>query len=401
MFGRSKCEVLVAGAGPVGLMTAVLLAERGIDTAIIDRERRTNLHSYALVLHGETLRLLDDIGLAKGLITQGYKIERVVFREPEEKKLTLDIADAGGRYPYVLVVPQSLLEETLAKRLAELEVPIHWQHELVEIEHSDGAEIAHVHEVGEVPQGYPIMETHRMVLGRKKVSARFVVGADGFHSVTRRFIGSQYEVRGKSHFYSVFEFPTKKDLAGEAHIVATGNKVSILWPMAGETCRWSFEIDDPREHAPEAAKLQEFVRNRASWFGSGPYDLNWSACVRFEKRLVDSYGKDSVWLAGDAAHLTTPIGAQSMNIGMREAYTLACMIFDILRNGVPQTKLCAYNDLFRNEWNLLLGNELRQIGFLPHAGDWVKSHIRLLATSLPASGAELTALMEKAGLKTT
>ena len=114
---EERIEVLVVGAGPVGLMTALTLAQGGVESIIIDREPRTTARSYACALHPRVLDLLATVGVADDLIAQGRKIESVAFYEKAERRARVRVSDASDKYPFLLVLPQSVLESTLEARL--------------------------------------------------------------------------------------------------------------------------------------------------------------------------------------------------------------------------------------------------------------------------------------------
>ena len=84
-------------------------------------------------------------------------------------------------------------------------------------------------------------------------------------------------------------------------------------------------------HHLEEARVRELLRQRAPWFAVGARELGWSVEVRFERRLAASFGRGRVWLAGDAAHLTGPLGMQSMNAGLDEASDLAARLVRVGR----------------------------------------------------------------------
>ena len=104
---KLQTEVLVVGAGPVGLASALLLAETGAEVQIIDREYRTAARSYACALHPSTLRILDRLGLASKLIEQGRQVRTIGLYEGQQRRAVLDLAEGGGDFPYLLIVPQS------------------------------------------------------------------------------------------------------------------------------------------------------------------------------------------------------------------------------------------------------------------------------------------------------
>src|SRR5439155_18910369 len=112
----NEAEVLVVGAGPTGLLMAILLGEAGINVRIIDCEERTTARSYACVLHSSNLELFDRLGMAPALLERGRRLHTIAFYDGAKRRAELKLAELGGAYPFLLVVAQSDLEETLEER---------------------------------------------------------------------------------------------------------------------------------------------------------------------------------------------------------------------------------------------------------------------------------------------
>src|SRR5262245_51243195 len=131
MHREDQTEVLVVGAGPVGMLTALLLAESGIAVKIIDRESRTAAHSYACALHPRTLTLLDQLGLAAKVLKSGRRIETVAFYEGESRRAEVKLSELSTDFPFVVVLPQSELEELFeGKRNQKRRIDVQWKHRL-------------------------------------------------------------------------------------------------------------------------------------------------------------------------------------------------------------------------------------------------------------------------------
>src|SRR5512147_1791936 len=113
MFQHPEPEVLVVGAGPVGLAAALQLQDRGIRVEIVDQGRRTTQHSYALAIHPQTLKLLDQRGVAARVIPQGRKVTRVAFYDETERRAEIDFSRLTTAHPYLLLLRQSVLERAL------------------------------------------------------------------------------------------------------------------------------------------------------------------------------------------------------------------------------------------------------------------------------------------------
>jgi len=149
-----KTEVLVAGAGPVGLTAAALLKQAGIEVEIIDREERIAARSYACALHPRSLALLDRLGLAGPLIKIGRRIRRLAFYDGEEQRAEVDFAKLAGAFPFVLVLPQSALEEALEKWLRKRGgLAVHWNHRFDDFENGETGIVARVEKLGGTSTG--------------------------------------------------------------------------------------------------------------------------------------------------------------------------------------------------------------------------------------------------------
>jgi 2-polyprenyl-6-methoxyphenol hydroxylase-like FAD-dependent oxidoreductase len=107
MFGNVKTEVLVVGAGPVGLLAALQLADEGIDVEVIDEQWRPAGHSYALALHASSLRLLERVGLADELLARGLKLSTMTLFEDDEPRTALRLGLPDTPYPFVLAIPRA------------------------------------------------------------------------------------------------------------------------------------------------------------------------------------------------------------------------------------------------------------------------------------------------------
>ena len=130
MSRQNHTEVLVVGAGPVGMLTALLLAESGIRVKIIDQESRTATHSYACALHPHTLKLLGQAGLAADVQKLGHPVDAIAFYEGKVRRAELKLSELLVGSPGVVVLPQSALEPPRRKtqpdrtRRSELELPL-------------------------------------------------------------------------------------------------------------------------------------------------------------------------------------------------------------------------------------------------------------------------------------
>ena len=391
-------EVLVIGAGPVGLLTALRLAEQGVDVEIVDKHRRTGFHSYALALHPQTLSLLAEAGLTSELLDRGRRVNRMSFYDARKERVSVSLKEAGGEYPFALSLPQSTLEHALEKQLKKKNVEVRWNHKVQDVEPGAAEWKVDIARLDGVPCGYPIARTEWMIVKTFHTTASFVVGADGYHSFLREKLCIDYRRLSEADTYSVFEFESAPDPADEVRVVVEDGRTSVLWPTDDHRCRWSFQVDDPEKHEVTLEYLNGLIEARAPWFPEVEGKILWSSMVFFDRRLVERFGQERTWLIGDAAHLTSPVGVQSMNAGLTEAWELGGRLARVARGEEPTESLEEFDMRRRQEWGRLLGIDT---GLKAAAGvdPWVGDHAWKLLSSIPATGEPLQRLLRDIGLE--
>src|SRR2546427_8426579 len=128
-------DVLVVGAGPTGLMTALGLAREGVRVRIVDRAHRPASHSYACLLHPRSLRILERVGLGSAALQAGRRVDTVTFYDDNVRSAQLDLTSLPGPYGFAVVLPQSELEDLLEERLrAAHGIQVEWNHRLSDLE---------------------------------------------------------------------------------------------------------------------------------------------------------------------------------------------------------------------------------------------------------------------------
>lgn len=403
-------EVLVVGAGPVGLYAALAIAEKGIPVQIIDEEWRTAAHSYALALHPRSLSLLGRFDLVPELLQHALRVEMVGLYDGFDRKAELSVARIGGDYPYLAVLPQSGLESLLEKSLALRGIRVHWNHQASKLVARDDHVATTVHELGKASSGYAVASTEWRIERTSRIRSRYVIGADGHRSLVRRMADIQYRQVGPAQLFAVFEFGIKGDTGREVRLVLDGDTTNAVWPLPGARWRWSFELADadpvydPRRKSRIAVQvgaraypmltteaLHAMLSQRAAWFSGRPTDIDWSLVVRFERRLAECMGRGRFWLAGDSAHMTGPAGMQSMNAGLQEADDLADRIARSLKGESAPELLSEYDRTCQENWRHMHGlDPILEPG--QSAPPWIAEHWSELLPCLPATGRDLSRL---------
>lgn len=418
MFGKKKPDVLIVGAGPVGLVAAITLARRGVGVRIIDEAWRSTHHTYGLALHPDAMKLLKELEVIEPILQEAYRVNSLGLYGGTERRGQLDLAALDESFPFVAVFPQSLLEKLLTEALAQHHVKVNWHHRMARMETADDHVQVTIDRLETESAGYAVNRGTTVIAASKKFRLPFVIGADGHLSLVRRQLKLDFPEVGKAQHFAVFQFSTDFDLEQEMRVILNPTNANVIWPLPHGRCRWSFELPDydhpeqERKKSPlmvqlggsyypmlQEDNLRALLAERAPWFTGEIGDMIWSLVVRFERRLAERFGSGRVWLAGDAGHMTSPVGVQSMNIGLREAHQLATLVADELE-GKPGARddLQAYGQQRLAEWRKLFGIEG---GLAPSDStpEWLRPYAGELVLALPGSGAGHDLLVRQLGLK--
>lgn len=400
-------DVLVAGAGPVGLLTALRLAQEGLAVQVVERAPGPATHSYALALHPATLELLDGLGLGGAVSANSLRVSTLAIHEGRHLRAELDLGTLARKFPWVAVLSQGRLERLLLDELRRVGVPVHWNHRLAYLDAAKDGVKVQVDQLAQHLTGYACAHLEWMVERSHTLHVPFLVGADGHRSVVRQQSRIDFPAVAPAEQFAVFEFVSSARPQTAMNLVLDAGTTNVLWPLPDGRQRWSFQLTDElvskytREKEPrqldlgagrylllQRDHLLELLAERAPWFDHRDVgDLFWHIAVRFERRLATSFGADHVWLVGDAAHMTGPAGVQSMNVGFREGDALATALADAHFRR-DRKGLFHYGEQWLAEWRFLHGLE----GGLPvdlEIHRWLARHASRLLPCLPVSGSDL------------
>lgn len=332
---QGETEVLVVGAGPVGLMAAGELARRGVEVRIVEKATESSQLSKALVVQPRTLETMDLIGLADEFVRRGYPAPGLnVGLGSGKQPVSVEMRGFDTRFPYLLILPQAQTEQILEARLDEHGVAIERGVEFVGFEQTDGD-----HVVSRV----------RLSDGNEEcVRSRYLIGCDGARSAVRHAVGLPFE--GTNHDSVVFLADVK--LEGEEFVKSritnfTSRRgfVSVL-PFLGEYSR-IFAVDFAKQHRAQGEGLT-FAELQDTVDAIVPMKLTmreprWLTRFRSPSRQVPTNRVGRVILAGDASHAHSPAGGQGMNTGLQDAFNLAWKLAMVLRDEAPEKLLASYD----------------------------------------------------------
>jgi 2-polyprenyl-6-methoxyphenol hydroxylase-like FAD-dependent oxidoreductase len=308
------------------------------------------------------------------------------------RRVVLDLPSAEEIAPGAMTLPQDALRQALVLRLSALGTEVEWQTRLVALEQDAECVRMGLMRRARVEGAAPELMPEWLDVAAESVVAQFVVGADGVASTIRKTLGVEMIEHGPRETYVFYD--TMDGRAGdEAHLVLAAGYGSTVYPLHGGQSRFSFRISTALPFEPGLMELSRLLADRMPWYAAQPGSFEWCGSTDFQPAMASSFGEDRVWLAGDAAHSTGPLGAQSMNVGLQEADELALRIAENLaeRRGPLGT---AYAAGRRLEWNRLLGFG-PSAPSLPHAPAWVARHMPQLLAALPVSGEDLHDVLEQ------
>jgi 2-polyprenyl-6-methoxyphenol hydroxylase-like FAD-dependent oxidoreductase len=310
-----RTEVLVVGAGPVGLAVAASLAGHGHVVTVVDRQAEGANTSRAAVVHARTLEVLERLGVSKRLTELGIHAQRFIIRDGDRELMPVRLDQLPTEYPYALMVPQNVTEQVLLDRLEELGGTVHRPYVATTVsQDADGVEV-------------------RMDSG-EAIQAQYVVAADGMHSTIRDRVGLGYGGNMVPQSFSLVDVRVEGGLpADEVLLFFSTPGLLVVAPLPDGSYRLVAAVDEAPER-PDLDYAQQLLTGR------GPRrtavrvaEVIWGSRFRIHERVADRYRAGRVLLAGDAAHTHSPAGGQGMNLGLRDAVTLGDALSAALRDG--------------------------------------------------------------------
>ncbi|WP_013322305.1 FAD-dependent monooxygenase [Gloeothece verrucosa] len=321
-------EILIVGAGPVGLTMAASLAQSGISCRIIDKADAPSQWSKALGIFPRTLEVFENLGVIKPVLETGKPLHKINLQAQQQRLGSVSFNTVNSPYPFVISLPQSQTERILREHLAHLGVKVQQNVELVGLKPHEGGVTATLHHADGQQETY---------------QPSWLVGCDGSRSKVRELLGIPFV---GSHYQESFVLADVKidgslpDNEATAFYYADG--VLALFPLPGE--RFRVIISWPQKLAasePTLAQIQALV-DRASALNLQLSDPIWISKFHISRRKVRQYRMGRVFLAGDAAHVHSPAGGQGMNTGIQDAHNLGWKLALVAAGLSPSSLLDSY-----------------------------------------------------------
>jgi 3-(3-hydroxy-phenyl)propionate hydroxylase/6-hydroxy-3-succinoylpyridine 3-monooxygenase len=335
MSGETNMQrkVIVVGAGPVGLITALGLARRGIDVTVLERGNALSTAPRAMVHHSAVLPGLDDLGILDDALQLGVKADRgvdyYVFRTGERIRLSMDAFHGVVAHPYNLHLGQDKLGEIAAAHLAKI----------------PGADIRFgVKIVGLQPNSDGVTVQAETSSGSEDFHAEWVVGADGASSAVRRLLDLDFEgITWPQRFIATdirYDFArygfNDANLMIDPQYGAVIARVDVtgLW-----RCTYCEDASLPEETVAE--RIPQYFSTILP--GAKQYVLEQYSPYRMHQRAATTFRRGRVVLAGDAAHVTNPTGGMGLASGLFDSFVLAEALAAVIDDRTDDTVLDRYS----------------------------------------------------------
>ncbi|KAF9977941.1 hypothetical protein BGZ73_004381 [Actinomortierella ambigua] len=362
---QSRIPVLISGAGPVGLFAAILLKQLGIEHRIVERNMHDSLLSKALGVHARTLEIFTMAGLVDDFLATGDKVDTFhAYIGSKRSTIISPLQGAESRYAFVLMLEQVKTGNILNKKYKELGGHVERGWELM-----DTTVIDHDPETGEqvvettlrrALVGDNIRNTESKVFGvveqgaeeegkryeYETVRSNYLIAADGGRSVVRHKLNIQFPGRTRPHRMILFDglVDTELDCRKVNFVCGDNDHTIAVIPMTDGRVRCIIDAGEMDPNNPDVGvpTLQDFQKLASETMGTLRFDIKtteWLTYYRVNERIADQYShKGRIFLAGDAAHVHSPVGGQGMNLGLQDAFNLAWKIAYVER-GVADKKI--------------------------------------------------------------
>lgn len=352
--GEARHPVVIVGAGPVGLATAIDLAQQGQPVVLLDNDDTVSIGSRGVCYAKRALEVLDRIGCGDEMVAKGvsWNVGRTFFREQEVFNFNL-CPEPDHHRPGMINLQQYYLEEYLVKRAEAVGgIDLRWKSNVIGVTpEKDGVNLR-----VETPDG------------AYSLRADWLVVADGARSPIRSML--DLDIEGKI-FMDRFliadvvmdaDFPTERWFWFDPPFHP--NQSVLLHRQADNVFRIDFQLGWDAD--PEEEKKPEKVipRIKAMLGDDRPFELEWVSVYTFQCRRMNDFRHGRVIFVGDAAHQVSPFGARGANSGIQDADNLAWKLKLVLDRKAPDTLLDSYSAerIFAADENIM--NSTRSTDFI-------------------------------------
>jgi 2-polyprenyl-6-methoxyphenol hydroxylase-like FAD-dependent oxidoreductase len=327
-----SCDVLIAGAGPTGLVLALWLTRVGVRARIVDKVGEPGTTSRALGVQARTLEFYRQLGIADDVVDRGLKFVAANLWVKGRQVGHVRFGDMGvglSPYPYMLIFPQDEHERLLIDRLNELGVHVERPMELLGFEERGDGIVARL---------------KRADGGEERCAAAYLAGCDGARSIVRDQLATGFPGGTYAHTFYVADAQAAGPVMNhELHVALDDAAFLAVFPLKGDgRARFIGTVKDPAATASRALDWPDVSTQVIDRLGVTVERINWFSTYHVHHRVAAHFRAGRAFLLGDAAHIHSPVGAQGMNTGLGDAFNLAWKLAAVLQGCASPRLLDTY-----------------------------------------------------------
>ena len=330
--------VAVVGAGPVGLATAIDLAQRGVHVVLVDDDDCLSSGSRAICFSKRSLDIFDRLGCGEAMVEKGvqWHVGKVFLKDELVYSFDL-LPESGHRRPAFINLQQYYVEGFLIERAKQLpNLEIRWKNKVIGVERRD-----------ERRDGMaPVTLTIETPDGEYALDARYVVAADGSRSPMRRLLGLESHGRTFRDRFLIADIKMEADFPTERWFWFDPpfhpNQSVLLHRQPDNVWRIDFQLGWDADPVLEKSPERVIPRVRALLGPDAKFEIEWVSVYTFSCLRMDRFRHGNIVFAGDAAHGVSPFGARGANSGFQDAENLAWKLEMVLSGRAPDALLDTY-----------------------------------------------------------
>ncbi|GGR23077.1 FAD-dependent monooxygenase [Deinococcus ruber] len=330
---ESQVDVLVAGAGPVGVLAAWQLAQWGVSVRLVDAAHGPATTSRALATHARSLEIYDQLGMLSDIAPHGTRVNGFIRHQGDRAtRADYDFGNLVTRFPYMFNIDQTITERVLRGHAASAGIEVEWNTRLESFQQDDEGVTVMLRRSGEDAA----LETVRV---------RYLWGCDGGHSTVRKLL--QLPLKGESTAtWLTADAIVHTDLERDAlHSLSSPSGALMMFPFP-DPGKWRLldtsgegELEQPEQIARQfSAKLSQALGRET--VVDPP---TWTAKFTIQQRAVPAMHVGRGFVSGDAAHVHSPAGGQGLNTGIQDAYNLAWKLAMVVKGQADAGLLDSYD----------------------------------------------------------
>ena len=280
-------DVLIIGAGPVGLTAALAISSLGKTVRIIDKNHDVSTQIRAIGINPRSLILLEPLGIATQLIANGIKVSKLNLLDNSQILIELNFDRIDCPYNFMLSLPQNTIEKLFTSELTKRGIIIERNTELTSFKQNENGVVATINKQGKT----------------EEIPCNFLYGADGAHSTVRQQSGILFEGDNKIERWGIIDVEMEWQFS-QSNIFMFDHALLIVLPVGKDRYYAVSNIENTFSLLPQETKV---------------HNLYWQTNFNVAFRLAKSYQSNRVFLGGDAAHIFPPVGGRGMNLGIEDA----------------------------------------------------------------------------------